>query len=49
MLTRVLLNPTHPMERDNRVITLTLLTTIILPVGLLYFAGRVLLTHNCAN
>jgi len=44
----VLLNPQHPPRADNLVLTLVILTTVVIPVTLLYFVARVVITHDCA-
>jgi hypothetical protein len=44
----VLLNPKHRAEADNLVLALAILTTVVIPVTLLYFVGRVVLTNDCA-
>jgi hypothetical protein len=48
LLMPLLLNPKHPMEADNLVLALAILATLVIPVTLLYFVGRVVLTNDCA-
>ena len=44
----VLLKPGHPMELDNLVLTLAILTTIVIPGTLIYFVGRMVFENDCA-
>ena len=44
----LLLDPQHVPRGDNLVLTFAILTTVVVPITLLYFVVRTVLTHACA-
>jgi len=44
----ILLDPQYVPRGDNLVLALAILTTIVIPVALLYFVARIVFTHACA-
>ena len=45
----LLLDPQYLPRGDNLVLTLAILTTVVIPITLLYFVARIVVTHACAT